>query len=108
MTIELNVVRRGEKIAGQPTSPARGSMSRSRVEMPDGYDCLALVPTAAARYGTRAVLGLGLFEYLMPAFSTAPGTSKNGKCAIVRNGATSFCFLPPLEKNVVKKQHLFG
>src|SRR5882724_906491 len=53
-------------------------------------------------------LGLGLVEYIRPLFSPVPGKSKDGKCAIARRGATSFCFLPPLEKNVGKKQHLIG
>src|SRR5882724_9566667 len=53
-------------------------------------------------------LGLGLVEYIRPLFSPVPGKSKDGKCAIARRGATSFCFLPPLEKIVGKKQHLIG
>src|SRR5882724_7044585 len=39
-------------------------------------------------------LGLGLVEYILPLFSPVPGKSKNGKCAIARRGAASFCFYP--------------
>src|SRR5882724_6807129 len=53
-------------------------------------------------------LGLGLVEYRLPLFSPVPGKSKNGKCAIVRRGAASFCFLPPWKFFAGKKQHLFG
>src|SRR5882724_13467462 len=53
-------------------------------------------------------LGLGLVEYILPLFSPVPGKSKDGKCAIARRGATSFCFVPTLGKIVGKKQHLFG
>src|SRR5882724_10154970 len=40
-------------------------------------------------------LGLGPVEYNLPLFSPVPGKSQTGKCAMVRCGATSFCFLPP-------------
>src|SRR5882724_3699481 len=43
-------------------------------------------------------LGLGPVEYSKALFSPVPGKSQTGKCAIARRGATSFCFLPPLEK----------
>src|SRR5882724_8873512 len=56
---------------------------------------------------TRAPLGLGPVEYSKPFFSPAPGKSQAGKCALARCGATSFCFLPTLEKIAGKKQHLF-
>ena len=52
----------------------------------------------ARLHDSRAVLGLGLVDYIMPAFSPAPGKSQTGKCALARRGATSFCFLPPSGK----------
>jgi len=61
----------------------------------------------ARLHDSRAVLGLGLVDYFQPLFSPVPGKSKIGKCAMVRRVATSFVFIPPLEKMWAKNNTCF-
>jgi len=86
MTIELDVMRRSEKIVWPPSSPARASVSRSSVVLPGGNDCFKRASTRATCRGTRRVLGLGLLEYIIPIFPPHSEKSKkppSGYCRLL-------------------------